>query len=603
MNSKNRLMVLMTVMVSIPVLICLHKYSHKNTCNTPLSTCMDIEAIDPSQEESSEQSVENLPQEIPVAQETKNEPTGTTTIDTVSQEEEEIMPEADADDTNKRKQVIALVQEGISYVEKNPFDQAMNAFTHSRDFIRGELYLFVYDTKGFQYASGLDERLVWKDWFNLRDMFGTFMVQEMIKKAKAGGGWVTYQWRNATKVTYVKLFNKDGNEYVIGAGYYPHSKRDIVIGLVKAAVSYFNDIVIRKGFLVDEVFSTLSFPAGRFVMGDLYLYAVRFDGQMLANGDRPGLIGTNVLSVTDSQGKLVNQEIINRLKKTDEGIWIQYKSKNATKLAYAQKVTDKEGKSYFIACGYYPNAVPEKAVELVKNGYEFMKQHGMTAGVNEFSSRQVDTYRYGDLYLVVWDMKGTIIAHGANLDSIGINQYNLKDEDGKFYVQEIINKANHGGGWVDFKLKNAFQSIYVEKVEMGTDDFVIGSGLYPISKREMALLLARSAAGYLRSHSEEQAFAAFSDPNGKFIRGDLYVFVIGFDGIAKVWGDSHELIWRNILDAKDDNGKPYIQIFINTVKQGPAQVAYRINGQDRIALLEMVEKNGQNYVVGTQYFL
>ena len=34
-------------------------------------------------------------------------------------------------------------------MQKNPFDKAMNAFTHGRDFIRGELYLFVYDTMEF----------------------------------------------------------------------------------------------------------------------------------------------------------------------------------------------------------------------------------------------------------------------------------------------------------------------------------------------------------------------------------------------------------------------------------------------------------------------
>ena len=242
-------------------------------------------------------------------------------------------------------------------------------------------------------------------------------------------------------------------------------------------------------------------------------------------------------------------------------------------------------------------------MDLVKNGYEFMKKHGLSAAVNEFSSRQVDTYRYGDLYLIVWDMKGKVIAHGANPDTIGTNQFGLKDEDGKFFVQEIIQKAEAGGGWVDFKLKNAFQSMYVEKIDLGTDSFVIGSGLYPISKREMAILLARSAAGYLRTHPEEEAFFAFTDTAGKFIRGDLYVFVVDFDGIAKVWGDNYELVWRNIMSAKDDAGKPYIQIFINTVKQGPGQVTYKINGQERVALLEMVEKDGRNYVVGTAYYV
>jgi cytochrome c len=479
----------------------------------------------------------------------------------------------------------------------------MNAFSHERDFIRGPLYLFVYDTNGFQFASGLDEHYIWRNWNDQRDMFGTYMVREMIKKAKSGGGWLTYQWRNATKVSYVKLFTKDGKEYVIGAGYYPHSKRDIVIGLVKASVAYFDEVVNQKGFLVDEVFSTLSYPAGRFVMGDLYLYAVDFTGQMMANGDRPGLIGTNVLNVKDSEGKFVNQEIINRLKNSTEGVWVEYKSKNATKLAYAEKVTDKaSGKQYFIAAGYYPTVTPEKAVDLVKDGYEFMKKHGLTAAVNEFSNRQTDSYRYGDLYLIVWDMKGKVIANGANLDAVGTNQWDLKDEDGKFFVQDLIAKADKGGGWVDVKLKNAFQSIYVEKVDLGTDSFVIGAGLYPISKREMAILLARSAAGYLRVHPEEEAFQAFTDPEGKFIRGDLYVFVIDFDGIAMVWGDNHELVWRNVMGAKDDAGKPYVQIFINTVKQGSGQVTYKINGRDRVALLEMVEKDGQNYVVGTAYY-
>ncbi len=581
MNAQNRFIVLMAAGVCIPLLVGLHLYhNHDSIDKASLKTSMDVEAVS----------------------EVDAEPTGGQTVDTVTDSFGTPL-KADSEENIKRKQVVALVEDGLKFVQNNSFDKAMNAFTHGRDFIRGEMYLFVYDTDGFQYASGLDERGVWKNWIDQRDMFGMYMVQEMIKKAQAGGGWLTYQWRNANKVTYVKPFTKDGKEYVIGAGYYPHSKRDIVVGLVKAAVSYFDEVVIKKGFPVDEVFSTLSYPAGRFVMGDLYLYAVDFNGQMMANGDRPGLIGTNVLNVKDSDGKFVNQEIINRLKNSTEGVWVEYRSKNAIKHTYAEKVTDAAGKQYFIACGYYPSVTPEKAVDLVKDGYEFLKKHGVTAAVNEFSSRQSDAYRYGDLYLAVWDMKGKVIANGANLDAIGTNQFDLQDEDGRLFVQDLINKAQAGGGWVDVKLKNAFQSIYVEKVELGTDNFVIGAGLYPISKREMAILLARSAAGYLRTHTEQEAFKAFTDVNGKFIRGDLYVFVVDFDGIAMVWGDNFELIWRNIMQAKDDAGKAYIQSFINTVKQGTAQVTYKMNGKDRIALLEMVEKDGKNYVVGTAYFV
>lgn len=570
---KNHIIVLLVLCAALPIAIGLRmQYQEKVAHESSLATSMDVDAAGDQ---------------------------------VVGQEEQQAQRahRSEVDNEQRRQQVVQLVNDALAFVEKNPFDKAMNAFTHGRDFIRGELYIFVYDTNGFEYANGQDERFVWKNLIDLRDNFGTYIIREILKTAKSGGGWVTYQWRNATKNSYVMPFRKDGKDFVIGAGYYPHSKRDVVIGLVRAATSYFNDIVVNKGFLVDEVFSTLSYPAGRFVMGDLYLYAVDFNGQMMANGDRPGLIGTNVWEVRDSEGKFVNQEIINRLKKSDEGVWVEYRSKNATKSTYAEKVEDLTGRQYFIACGYYPTATPSKAVDLVKNGYEFLKKHGLSAAVQEFSSRQSDQFRYGDLYLVLWNMKGTVMAHGANLDSIGLNQYDLKDEDGKFFVREIIEKANRGGGWVDFKMKNAFQSIYVEKVELGSDNFVIGSGLYPISKHETALLLVRSAAGFLRVNSEEAAFTAFSDPNGKFVRGDLYVFVIGFDGIAKVWGDNHELTWRNVIDARDDNGKPYVQVFINTVKQGPGQVTYRMNGFDRVALLEMVEKDGQQYVVGTGYYL
>ncbi|GMU19327.1 MAG: hypothetical protein AMXMBFR12_05190 [Candidatus Babeliales bacterium] len=578
---KNYIIMLLAICAGIPLVVGLRMRYHEQA-ESVLDTSIDVEAI---------------------AQVT-SDADGDDVIDTDGERPSHIRQQ-DFDDAIKRKQVIELVHDALEYIKNNSFDKAMNAFTHGRDFIRGELYLFVYDTQGFEYANGQDERFVWKNLINLRDSFGTYLIQDILKKAREGGGWVTYQWRNATKNSYIQGFTKEGKEYALGAGYYPHSKHDVVVGLVKAAVSYFNDVVIKKGFLVDEVFSTLSYPAGRFVMGDLYLYAVDFNGRMMANGDRPGLIGTNVLNVKDAEGKLVNQEIINRLKTSPEGegVWVDYVSKNAVKSTYSEKVQDLEGNSYFIACGYYPTATPSRAVDLVKDGYEFLKKHGLTAAIQEFSSRQSDTFRYGDLHLVLWNMNGKVMAHGANLDSIGLNQWDLKDEDGKFYVREIIDKANHGGGWVDFKLKNAFQSIYVERVDLGSDNFVIGSGLYPISKRETALLLVRSAASFLRNRSEEEAFTAFSDINGKFIRGDLFVFVIGFDGIAKVWGDNPELTWRNIIDAKDDTGKPYVQVFINTVKQGPGQVTYRINGFERVALLEMVEKDGQQYVVGTGYYI
>ena len=508
----------------------------------------------------------------------------------------------------KRRAVVDLVERAALFMQKNDLDHAFNAFTHGKEFLKGELYMFVFEckdpeTRGICLAHGQEESLVWQNLWNLQDSYGTYAIRDIVKKAESGGGWLTYQWRNATKVSYIKMIEKSGKCFAIGCGYYPHSKADAVVNLVKAAVAYFNQVVNEKDFPADEVFSTLSYPIGRFITGDLYLYAMNFDGIMMAQGDRPGLIGSNSINIQDANGKLVNQEIITQLRQHPEGIWTKYKSKNADKMTYAEKVTDKKGTDYFIACGYYPGADRQAVVNLVKDGYTFMKKEGKTAAIEEFSDKRHDRFRFGDLYMFVYDTNGVCIANGYNADLIGSNQYNLKDDDGTYMIQDLIKKAQAGGGWLDFKLKNAFQAVYVEMIDLGIEKFVIGSGLYPISKRETAILLGRSAASYLRSLRPEVAFREFTKKDGKYIRGDLSIFVTDFNGICRVYGDEDDLIWRNLMNLKDDEGKPFVKLLINTAAQGGGQVTYTLNGNRRVSFVEMVEKDDSKYMIGTGYYL
>ena len=210
---------------------------------------------------------------------------------------------SDFDIEAKRRQVEALVYHGADFIKSNPIDKALSAFTHGKDFTRGELYIFVYNIHGVALAHGQESNLVWKNLYDLKDPYGTYIVRSAIAKAQEGGGWFTYNWRGATKVAFVQQVVKDGKHYIIGSGYYPHSKPDTVVSLVKGATAYFNDVVNKQGGEVDAAFSTLSYPFGRFVYGDLYLYAVKFDGTMMANGDRPGLIGINVINQRDSDGR------------------------------------------------------------------------------------------------------------------------------------------------------------------------------------------------------------------------------------------------------------------------------------------------------------
>jgi len=507
------------------------------------------------------------------------------------------------DQEAKRKSVTMLVDQGVEFFNKNDLVTTSNSFSHTKEFINGELYLFLYDIKGSVIAHGQEPSLLWKNLYNAKDGLGSLYIQNMIKKAQEGGGWVTYEWRGAMKVAYVKLVNKAGKAYIIGTGYYPHSKSDTVVGLVKGAVALFNQI-IGGGRPVEEAFSDLSYPLSkRFVVGDLYLYALDFNGLIRAQGDRPGLIGSNAWLSKDPTGKLVNQEIVKKLKESNEGIWVEYTSKNASKKAYAEKVQDAEGNFYFIACGYYPDSGRKEAKNLVGRGYQFMKANGKSQAVKDFTSKRINFFRYGDLFLFVYNMKGLCIAHGGNEEFVGRNQFDLKDEDGRYFIREFIEKAKAGGGWVNYKVNNSFESTYIEKIDLGIDQLIIGCGLFPVSKSETMTLLVKSGAGYLKVHSQEEGFRAFVERDGSFVRGDLFIFVFDETGICYTYGDDFNLIWRNLLDWKDDNGKFFVKTIINTAKRGPSKVRYKLKNSSIIAYVEQVEKNGKNFVIGSSFYL
>ena len=501
----------------------------------------------------------------------------------------------------KRKETIDLVHRAVQELKTQPLDIACNRFSHTKNFVYGDLYIFLFDMSGTCLAHGEDAHLIWKNLYDLKDWVGTFIVQELIKKAKNGGGWVTYGWRNATKSTYVKLVEKEGKAYVIGSGYFSHSKEEAVVNIVKGGVATFDRIKKEKQ-PVDWAFSRMSYPGGQFVAGDLYLYALDFQGNIMAQGDRPGLIGSNSWNYQDAKGLYVNREIVKKLKNTTEGVWVEYVSKRAQKKAYAQKVKGPDGKQYFIACGYYPEADRAQAVELVRKGYSFMKTHGKTSAVTSFSERRSDDFRYGDLDLIVYDLKGKVIADGGNADNIGRRMYNTQDEDGVYYVQNILKRATKEGIWTNAKIRGAFQSTYSQRIDLGIAQYVITCSYYPVSKPETMTLLVQSGASYLKANPREKAFAEFVEREGRFQRGDLKLTVVDTMGLCYAYGDDADLIWRNIFKAKDDNGRPFIKMFINEAQQGPSVIKTKLNRAEKTNFVVSVEKEGKTYIVASGYY-
>ena len=124
-----------------------------------------------------------------------------------------------------REEAKAMVDAAVEHVKKVGPEQAFKDFTVDKaTWTRKDLYVMAYDNNGKCVGHGANEKLIGKDLIELKDPNGKPLVRELIAVAKAGGGWVDYDWPHPQtkklegKSTYArKLPNYDG---WVGVGVY-----------------------------------------------------------------------------------------------------------------------------------------------------------------------------------------------------------------------------------------------------------------------------------------------------------------------------------------------------------------------------------------------
>ena len=126
------------------------------------------------------------------------------------------------------------------------------------------------------------------------------------------------------------------------------------------------------------------------------------------------------------------------------------------------------------------NATAKEAEAMVKNGVGFIKANGTEKGYAAITG-QNPQFKDRDLYLVVYRIDGTPLAHGANAKMVGRNLIELKDIDGKAFVRERVELAKKNAAfWQDYKFTNPVtrkvepKAAYCERL----DDTVVCGGIY-----------------------------------------------------------------------------------------------------------------------------
>ena len=123
-----------------------------------------------------------------------------------------------------------------------------------------------------------------------------------------------------------------------------------------------------------------------------------------------------------------------------------------------------------------------EATAMVDKAIAHIKKAGREKAFADFNNKS-GSFTDRDLYVVVYDMKGKVLAHGANDKMIGKDVIDLRDNDGKYFVKErveMMSKGPDAKGWQDYKFMNPVskqiepKSMYLRRHE----DLIVGCGIY-----------------------------------------------------------------------------------------------------------------------------
>ena len=122
-----------------------------------------------------------------------------------------------------------------------------------------------------------------------------------------------------------------------------------------------------------------------------------------------------------------------------------------------------------------------EATAMVEKAIAHIKKVGREKAFADFNNKS-GAFTDRDLYVVVYDIKGKVLSHGANEKMIGKDVIELRDNDGKYFVKERVEMMAKPGakGWQDYKFMNPVSRAIEPKQMylMRHEDMIIGCGIY-----------------------------------------------------------------------------------------------------------------------------
>ncbi|MCP8465756.1 cache domain-containing protein [Pseudomonas sp. ZM23] len=258
---------------------------------------------------------------------------------------------AQAADNAEAKRAQALLAKAVAYYKKEG-DKAFAAFSRQGEFVDGDLYVFVVDSKGTMLASGGPSVvLIGRDVSStldpsLREQFTKALASPASSKVQQAD----YRWKNWAdgRVERKHVYYQRVGERFIATGYYlPRATPERAVAMLDKAV---------KAVEIDPngTFGKINALDGSFIEDDLYVFVVDLDtSRFVAHGFNSRMVGTDFASLKDPGGNPVGHAMLELARTQGEGEF-EYQWRNPVTMRVENKhaYLCKAG-HYLVAVGYY----------------------------------------------------------------------------------------------------------------------------------------------------------------------------------------------------------------------------------------------------------
>jgi cytochrome c len=153
--------------------------------------------------------------------------------------------------------------------------------------------------------------------------------------------------------------------------------------------------------------------------------------------------------------------------------------------------------------------------------------------------------------------KGGVLSTVNDVDRQGATRFNTSKE------------SHHKGG---YGMKRLFVFALIAVLGISFSSSAMARGMADEAKS-----MVQEGADYIKANGKEKSIEQFNNPAGKFVRGDLYIFVYALtDGTMLAHPINPKLVGQNLTNVPDPDGKLYRKDILELAKaKGDGWVEYK----------------------------